>query len=307
MATTWQQIKKIIVHVPTTVWSFVTTHAGLKMSQSGPIWASPDGQSHLKHAKVGGKGTNWHCAHAAHLGSQWRREKKKCVLPCKSVHWQGVSVEASSKLRQLSASVWKIFFYDNKVGFAFTILYKMRQYRRLMQIIYFFYVLLDLSYRRVSTSADNGANKVLLQRPWVFWNVSLTASSTHLASSTFTLLHHMGDSVHLQLSLRVRALHIPSATRTGVTIKPVVASPTYFDMFQHAAEPRSSERERLNSMFVGRGAHQFARLRPRVFQLEDNFMQRGWKNNTQERLPNNNQQENSHELLLTHLGSNTLF
>lgn len=171
----------------------------------------------------------------------------------------------------------------------------------------FFYVLLDLSYRRVSTSADNGANKVLLQRPWVFWNVSLTASSTHLASSTFTLLHRMGDSVHLQLSLRVRALHIPSATRTGVTIKPVVASSTYFDMFQHVAEPRSSERERLNSMFVGRGAHQFARLRPRVFQLEDNFMQRGWKNNTQERLPNNNQQENSHELLLTHLGSNTLF
>lgn len=70
--------------------------------------------------------------------------------------------------------------------------------------------------------------------------------------------------------------------KDGVTIKAVVASPAYFDMFRQAAEPRSSERERLNGMFVGRGALQFARLRPRVFQVEDNFMQHGWKNTAQQ-------------------------
>lgn len=81
----------------------------LSRHMQGLEWANPapsDGQSHLKHVKVGGKGTNWHCAHSAHLGSKWEREK--CVLPCKSVHWQGVSVEASTKLMRLSASVYKI-------------------------------------------------------------------------------------------------------------------------------------------------------------------------------------------------------
>lgn len=113
-------------------------------------------------------------------------------------------------------------------------------------------------------------------------------SSTHLASSTFTLPHDMGNFARLKLSLRGRALHIPSATRPSVTIKPLVASPTYFNMFRHAAEPRSSERERLNSMFVGRGAHQLARLRPRVFRLttiSSNMDKRTHCNNKLLRLP----------------------
>lgn len=38
---------------------------------------------------------------------QVKERKKISVLPCKSVHWQGVSVEASSKLLQLSAGVWR--------------------------------------------------------------------------------------------------------------------------------------------------------------------------------------------------------
>lgn len=68
----------------------------------------------------------------------------------------------------------------------------------------------------------------------------------------------------------------------------LVASPTYFNMFRHAAEPRSSERERLNSMFVGRGAHQLARLRPRVFRLttiSSNMDKRTHCNNKLLRLP----------------------
>lgn len=80
---TWLQLlsrssanEKIISTCPRLFGHLSRQMQGLGRANPAPSEPHSDGQSHLKHVKVGGKETNWHCAHAAHLGSKWRREKK---------------------------------------------------------------------------------------------------------------------------------------------------------------------------------------------------------------------------------------